>query len=81
MPKKELTLHIEGLDCPECAGNIEQIMGKVKGVTNARISFATEILRITYNTETTNRKEIEKRIQQLGYKISNKKELCAVPQL
>ncbi len=70
MTKKELTVHIEGIDCSECAGNIEHIMGKLNGVTSAKISFATETLYITYDTAKTNSKEIEKKIQQLGYRIA-----------
>lgn len=67
MSRKEITLHIEGIDCPDSAGNIEKNLLKLQGIISAKASFSTETLSIVYNTDKTNIERIEKEVRQLGY--------------
>ncbi len=40
---------IEGLDCANCAAELESIIKKIEGITEVSISFMTERLVIEYN--------------------------------
>ena len=40
---------IEGLDCANCAAELESAIKKVEGITEVSISFMTERLVIEYN--------------------------------
>jgi heavy metal translocating P-type ATPase len=70
MRRKEATLHIEGMDCSDCARNIEKNLAKLEGVISAEISFSTQTLSVIYDTDKTGIKEIEKKIRQLGCKVA-----------
>ena len=37
---------ITGLDCPNCAGKLADIMAKIDGVESAKINFLTEKLTV-----------------------------------
>ena len=41
---KNCTLLLKGLDCAECAGEIEKAVRKIDGVSNAEVNFAAERL-------------------------------------
>ncbi len=49
---------IKGLDCANCAAELERALNKVDGVKNATISFMTERLELEYDEE--NKEEILK---------------------
>lgn len=40
---------IKGLDCANCAAELERTINKIEGVNNASISFITEKLEIEYD--------------------------------
>lgn len=40
---------IEGLDCANCAAELESIIKKIEGITEVSISFMTERLVLEYN--------------------------------
>ena len=40
------TLILEGLDCAHCASEIEEEVGRINGITNASLNFATKMLSI-----------------------------------
>ena len=42
-------LKIEGLDCAHCAASIENGIGKISGVINAKVNFLTEKMIIEAN--------------------------------
>ena len=42
-------LKIEGLDCANCAAELESAIKKIEGITEVSISFMTERLVIEYN--------------------------------
>lgn len=56
-------LKIKGIDCANCALNLEEKIKKVEGVENASISFFTEKMIIECSEE--NLEEIMKKIQKL----------------
>lgn len=40
---------IKGLDCANCAAELERAINKIEGIDNASISFMTEKLEIEYD--------------------------------
>lgn len=64
----KLKYNVEGLDCANCASKIEDSIGKIDGVDNARLSYITEVLKITVNSD-IDLKVIEKEIINKGKKV------------
>lgn len=45
------TFKIKGIDCANCAAQLENIINKIKGVQNVSISFMSERMILEYNEE------------------------------
>ena len=54
---------IKGLDCANCAAELERAIQKVDGVKNVSISFMTERMEIDYDA--SNKEEIMKKIRKV----------------
>ena len=54
---------IKGLDCANCANELERDIRKIKGIENVNISFMTERIEIEYNEN--EKEEILKKIKKL----------------
>ena len=54
---------IKGLDCANCAAELERAIQKVDGVENVSISFMTERMEIDYDA--SNKEEIMKKIRKV----------------
>ncbi len=54
---------IKGLDCANCAAELERALNKIDEVDNAVISFMTERLELEYNEE--NKDEIIKKVKKV----------------
>jgi len=57
------TYKIKGIDCANCAAQLENAINKVEGVQNVSISFMTERMVIEYDEQ--NKDEIMKRIKKV----------------
>ena len=57
------TYKIKGIDCANCAAQLENAINKVEGVQNASISFMTDRMVIEYDEQ--NKDEIMKRIKKV----------------
>ena len=57
------TYKIKGIDCANCAAQLENAINKVEGVQNASISFMAERMVIEYDEQ--NKDEIMKRIKKV----------------
>ena len=53
---------IKGLDCANCAAELERAINKLDEINNASISFMTEKLEIEYDAE---KEEIIKKVKKL----------------
>ena len=62
-------LKITGMTCSACANRIEKVIGKMDGVTEANVNFATETLTIDYNEQEVSKEVIEQKIEKIGYKV------------
>ncbi|HED18695.1 MAG TPA: cation-translocating P-type ATPase, partial [Gammaproteobacteria bacterium] len=63
------SLRIEGMDCSVCATVIEHALGRMDGVLEAVVSYATERLRLEYDSERVSHSAIVERIEALGYGV------------
>ena len=57
------TYKIKGIDCANCAAQLENAINKVEGVQNASISFMAERMVIEYDEQ--NKEEIIKKIKKV----------------
>ena len=57
------TFKIKGIDCANCAAQLENAINKVEGVESASISFWTEKMVIEFDNH--NKEEIMKKIKKL----------------
>ena len=71
--KKETMLQITGMTCAACSTRVEKGLNKLTGVEAANVNLALENASITYNPEQVSEKEIEKKIQDLGYDVVKEK--------
>ncbi len=62
-------LAITGMDCPDCAGSIEHILGRLEGIITVSVNYAAEKMRIEYDTTLISHEEIIRRVQGMGYAI------------
>ena len=58
---------VQGLDCADCAAKLEKGLGKLAGVIEANVNFATAKLKITYDQTRLQAAQIEKEVGSFGY--------------
>ena len=54
---------IKGLDCANCAAELERALQKIKGIENASINFITEKMQLEYNEK--KKEEIMKNVKKV----------------
>ncbi|WP_066894220.1 heavy metal translocating P-type ATPase [Clostridium nigeriense] len=69
---KEEKVKITGMTCAVCANRVEKFVGKLDGVSEASVNFATETLSVKYDNNKLNNEEIEKTIEKAGYGVEKK---------
>ncbi|MEG5036037.1 heavy metal translocating P-type ATPase [Microcoleus sp. AT3-D2] len=67
---KTLQAQIGGMDCGGCAKTIEATLQQLPGVAEAKVSFATERLNVTYDAQQVNEVTIRDRVIALGYTLN-----------
>jgi len=67
------TIPITGMDCPSCIVNIEKELKKLNGVKEAQGNYIMEKVVVTYDPNEIDVPAIEKKIEDLGYRISYKR--------
>lgn len=67
------TIPILHMDCPTCIPVLENEVKRLRGVEEARGSYMTKTLRVTYNPDLIQLSEIETAIERVGYQIAYKK--------
>lgn len=55
---KEMLLQAEGITCLSCAGDVEVILRGGKGVIEASVNFANEIISVRYDPLLLDRKAV-----------------------
>ncbi|MEA3321578.1 MAG: heavy metal translocating P-type ATPase [Bacillota bacterium] len=71
--KKETRLQITGMTCAACSTRVERGLNKLAGVDTANVNLALENASVIYDPEQVTEKDIEKKIQDLGYDVVKEK--------
>lgn len=66
--EKDISIPIQGMTCAACAKAIEKGVGKLEGVENVIVNFATEKANVKYDPQKTRLSEIKQAISKAGYK-------------
>jgi copper chaperone CopZ len=64
-----ITLSIGGMSCASCAQGIENKLNKTRGVIKASVNLLTEKAVVEYNPKLVKEEDIEKIVDDLGYKV------------
>ena len=63
------TLKIEGMTCSACSSRVERFVGKLDGVENANVNFATETLSVEFDETKLSNENIESAVIKAGYGV------------
>ncbi|MHC9543239.1 MAG: heavy metal translocating P-type ATPase [Vulcanimicrobiota bacterium] len=66
---RHIILRLGEMDCTVCAEVIEHSLKRLKGVMDASVNYAMELVRIDYDAEIVSQRQIEERITHLGYQV------------
>jgi len=66
---KEMLFKAEDITCSGCATDMEKILQEIEGIIDAAVDFAEETVRVRYNPQKLDRKEVFLAVRKLGYKI------------
>ena len=61
------SLHIEGMDSPDCAEVIEHLISHLPGIIVAKVSYASQQLRLEIDTKQISIDKIIRRLKRAGY--------------
>ena len=65
---EERTFILEGMSCATCAKNIEDAISSLDGTEKAVVNFATEKMVVKFDKEKLSVAEIERKVEEAGYK-------------
>lgn len=65
---------IAGMDCPSCAAKVENAVKGLEGVTQARVTFATERLLVTANGQPGTQERVMKAVREAGFSVKSSDE-------
>ena len=65
------TCKLAGMDCGDCATSIEHVLGRLSGVIAVSVNYASERMRIEYDTAQISRAEIVRRVRWMGYRVDD----------
>lgn len=67
--KEKAVIKISGMTCASCVLTIEKSLGKVDGVKNVNVNFASEKALVEFDPQKTSLKELEQAIEKTGYGV------------
>ena len=65
---REALMPISGMTCASCAKAVERAVGKLPGIKEVSVNFATEKAKVVYDSSVTRISEIKDAISKAGYK-------------
>ena len=67
--KKNSLIRVGSLHCTDCVKKIENRVGKMKGVYDLNLSFATGMLNVTHDSKQVTVQELIQKVKELGYDV------------
>ena len=65
--EKTVILHIGGMDCAECAGNVEEAIRELPGVSRVQVLLGAERATVAYNPQTVTTDAMKTAVKEVGY--------------
>jgi Cd2+/Zn2+-exporting ATPase len=62
-------LHVEGMDCPDCALKLEKSVGQLDGVLHTAVDFASARMHVEYDVDQLEQADINERVRRMGYDV------------
>lgn len=69
MDYEKLNIQIEGMHCASCAKIIERTLKKLDGIKDCNVNLPLKSAYIEFDKDKINLKKIEKKIEEIGYKV------------
>ncbi len=69
MTEQTITLPVGGMTCANCAANIERGLGRIAGVQEAAVNFASEQAKVSFDPGQLKLADIVDKIQKSGYSV------------
>lgn len=69
---KTVTIKLSSMQCEMCVENITKAIKKVDGVVKVSVNLEKKKATVTYNSDKTNKNEIESAITSAGYDANDK---------
>ncbi|NLC45101.1 MAG: heavy metal translocating P-type ATPase, partial [Clostridiales bacterium] len=66
--QREILLPISGMTCASCANAVQRSIGKLEGVKEVNVNYATEKAKVVYDSSQTRISEIKNAVAKAGYK-------------
>lgn len=66
---KEVSLPIQGMSCPGCAGIVESRLRDVPGVAEAQVDFAATRAQVRYDPDRVTVGDLARAILTAGYRV------------
>lgn len=63
-------LRAQGFSCPSCVAKIEKQVGRLDGVENVRVHFATARIEVDHDAERISADELVAAVAKAGYKAA-----------
>jgi Cu+-exporting ATPase len=65
---REIMLPISGMTCASCSNAVQRAIGKLDGIQEVNVNFATEKAKVVYDSSKTRISEIKDAVSKAGYK-------------
>lgn len=65
---------VTGMTCTACVAHVEKSVSKLKGIANVQVNLLTNSMTVSYNENDIDNSEIEKSVENAGYKAHLKSE-------
>ncbi len=70
MTTQTISLPVAGMHCANCAANIDKMLGKLEGVEESNVNFASEQAVVSFAPDILSISEIIDKINDLGYQVA-----------
>lgn len=70
---KKATFQLETLTCPSCINKIENVLGRERGVQEAKVLFHSSKVKVQFDENMTSADKLQNTMAKLGYPVQSAK--------
>ena len=64
------TIKVSGLDCPDCAKDVQKAVSSMPGVQSAEVNFGAQKLKVVYNNNEASIEQINEVLTKIGHPVT-----------